>query len=374
MAKRIIHFPTWHSLPKDGRISVLQFSSLDSNLLAAVCWVRFDHPEVAWFDLTQDAVVDSTFGANRGEDVGGPPTPALSPDLRLLARMANEKGGETPCLEFLDRVEKNPKKQVRELTAWPYEEYYGDPEGFSWQRFAGLLFSPDGGHLLALVTGGDPDDEDKHAADLGFYRWSVSALRKGRGPSSRDRRLPDADFFLSTRQPDVVGNFPRSIVLSPGDNLLAGGFWEQGIPIWELPSGRLRTEIRPRRRTLSAAWRLAFSPDGQTLAIADKTVTLHDVDTGKQRVALPPGPKVNPPWLHRFAPCVLDLAYHPSAPLLATACGDSIVRWWHGTTGEERGTFDWDIGKITAVTFSPDGSLCAAGGEAGRVAIWDAGG
>lgn len=375
MAKRLIQFPTWRDLPyEDARINALQFSSRDSNLLAAACWVQYDHPEVAWFDLCQDAVVDSTFGANRGEDIGTPPTPAVSPDFRFLVRMANEKGGETPCLEFVDRAEANSKKRVRELTAWRYGEYYGDPEGLSHQVFVALAFTPDGDHLLALVGGGDPDDESKHAADIGVYRWAVSAVLKGRGAKSGGRLLPDAGFFLGTEHPDTVGHLPCCLALSPDGTKLAGGYWDTRIPVWDLPSGEATTEIRSKKRNLRLSRRLAFSPDGETLAVADKVVTLHDAATGKPRATLPPGPKICVPWFHVTGSCVLDLAYHPSEPLLATACGDTVVRWWDGVTGKARGRFNWNIGPITAVAFSPDGGLCAAAGDDGRVAIWDVGG
>jgi len=34
--------------------------------------------------------------------------------------------------------------------------------------------------------------------------------------------------------------------------------------------------------------------------------------------------------------------------------------------------YKWDIGRIFCVTFAPDGLRLAAGGDAGRVVVWDA--
>jgi WD40 repeat protein len=34
-------------------------------------------------------------------------------------------------------------------------------------------------------------------------------------------------------------------------------------------------------------------------------------------------------------------------------------------------TFTWDIGRMRSIAFSPDGALAAAGGDTGKVVVWD---
>ena len=61
-------------------------------------------------------------------------------------------------------------------------------------------------------------------------------------------------------------------------------------------------------------------------------------------------------------------ALPPDGRTLATAGRDGAVRFW--TTGPdavERVAFNWHIGGVYAVTFSPDGLLA----DAGRIMVWD---
>lgn len=61
----------------------------------------------------------------------------------------------------------------------------------------------------------------------------------------------------------------------------------------------------------------------------------------------------------------------PSGRHLATAGGDGVVRYWHPETLRELKSFKWGVGKLHSVAFSADGTLGAAGGEKGRIALWD---
>jgi WD40 repeat protein len=110
---------------------------------------------------------------------------------------------------------------------------------------------------------------------------------------------------------------------------------------------------------------LAFSPDGQTLAVASGSeVLLYDVHSGKKR------------WKKRgrlagHTGVITQLAYQPGGHLLATGSRDQTVRFWDMRQQREVTSFDWGIGKVRCLTFAPDGMTCAAGGDSGRVALWD---
>jgi WD40 repeat protein len=74
---------------------------------------------------------------------------------------------------------------------------------------------------------------------------------------------------------------------------------------------------------------------------------------------------------HRQA--VAAVAVHPHKPLVLTGGGDSTVRLWEYTESSltPRESFDWQVGRVTAVAVSPDGTLAACGGVSGEVVVWD---
>jgi WD40 repeat protein len=67
---------------------------------------------------------------------------------------------------------------------------------------------------------------------------------------------------------------------------------------------------------------------------------------------------------------VRAIGFLPGGTVLSAAM-DGTVRLWDATTGAEARSFDWGIGKVQAAAVSPDGTLCAAGGDDGHLVVWD---
>jgi WD40 repeat protein len=65
------------------------------------------------------------------------------------------------------------------------------------------------------------------------------------------------------------------------------------------------------------------------------------------------------------------LAFHPSGRYLAATSNDGTVKLYDTSTWAVAQALDWDIGQLRSVAFSPDGMLAAAGGDKGKIVVWD---
>lgn len=65
------------------------------------------------------------------------------------------------------------------------------------------------------------------------------------------------------------------------------------------------------------------------------------------------------------------LAFHPSGRFLAATSNDKTVKLYETSTWQLAHAFDWQIGRLRSVAFSPDGTLAAAGGDKGKIVVWD---
>jgi len=106
---------------------------------------------------------------------------------------------------------------------------------------------------------------------------------------------------------------------------------------------------------------ITVSPDGETVAIAtDWLVKVFNVD-GKSRIELTGHKGI-----------VSAIGFVNGGRTVVSASWDETVRLWDVATGKETARFLLGIGKLTALTVSPDGTRIAVGGTDGPIVLIDA--
>jgi RNA polymerase sigma factor (sigma-70 family) len=141
------------------------------------------------------------------------------------------------------------------------------------------------------------------------------------------------------------------LAVAAGGTLLATGDLGGFIHLWDMPSGR---EVRRGEGRRGTWGRLAFAPDGKSLATVDFTkavLSFWDVAAGTERRTL---------TLSKGA--LAAAAFSPDWRRLATAGGrgQKVIRLWDLAGGKELRRIDVPS-ETFGVAFSPDGKLLASG-------------
>lgn len=150
------------------------------------------------------------------------------------------------------------------------------------------------------------------------------------------------------------GSVPAiSLAFSPDGRLLASGWADRRIRIWDPTTGRHRRTFEGHCGPVSA---LAFAPDGRRLVSGswDATALVWELDTP----AGPPAESPAPPPETAVRPVArTDPDGDPLPPQTLWRLGSS--RLCHA-------------GPVRTVLFSPDGGRIASGGDDGMLRIWEA--
>jgi dipeptidyl aminopeptidase/acylaminoacyl peptidase len=192
----------------------------------------------------------------------------------------------------------------------------------------------------------------------GHQLWGVGSRI---GPHHRECtilawRVSDGRHLLETEAPTML-----DWILPSPDNRVAVGRPGSSDELYFL---NIEDESWKRTGTLPfRAHAVAWCPDSRGVAVGTSDgAALVNAFTAKV-AAQAKG--------HREA--VAAVAVHPHRPLVLTGGGDATVRQWDytETTLTPRESFDWQVGRVTAVAVSPDGTLAACGGVSGEVVVWD---
>ncbi|MFL5339513.1 MAG: sigma-70 family RNA polymerase sigma factor, partial [Gemmataceae bacterium] len=270
------------------------------------------------------------------------------PNSRTLVFSGNGLGHTGHAVRFFDAL---AGKEVR-----VFDGHY--------HLVTAAAFTPDGQTIITGSQGGDGAlrawSSDGRLSGRTTESWALWATALAVSPDGRTVATPEGwgigfwDLATWTQQKGI--SFRSS---EPGQRALAAAYTPDGkqlvsadysgiAHVTDLSTQQTRTfRIHP-----ATAWGAALSADARVIAAAgqeDRLVYLWDVATGNER--------------RRFERTVqgsVRLALSSDGRLLAAGDGAGQVQLWDSATGQALGHFD-RAGILNALTFSPDGTILAAG-------------
>jgi WD40 repeat protein len=160
------------------------------------------------------------------------------------------------------------------------------------------------------------------------------------------------------KQIDVPARHTTCVSVSLDGRLLATGSFEGTVRVWDIPTGRRRSQLRAHKGAVSSA---SFAPDGKTLATGGVEGVARLWDLASSRIVRE---------FHGHQGSVAEVFFAPDGRLLATATLQAICLW---DTSDGHALFANDGHQCTikSISFSDDGEmLLSADGQ--TACLWEA--
>jgi WD40 repeat protein len=259
-----------------------------------------------------------------------------------------------------------------------------DDEIIGRSKAGNVTLSPDGRQLLTNVFGeGCLCDAATGKTSLtledggvGLFAFSADGSRFAAAkhldlPRARTSGLRVYETATGRQVHELAEGFrPTAIAFAPDGKLLAvvtsdGGNAPAGVSAWDLATGKLRWQDNHPKQGPQP---LAFAPDGKLLACGGEagSLTLYESATGRALRAL-----TTP-----NAEALTAVRFSPDGRLVAAGYTTSghkppRLRVWELATDTVRDEFIGHAGEILTLCFTPDGKRLASGSADTTVLLWD---
>lgn len=204
-----------------------------------------------------------------------------------------------------------------------------------------LAFSPDG---KTLASGASSSSTNQNV------NQDVEGTE---APEEIDSFIRVWDVATGQREMTLAGHtgWIADLAFSPDGSTLASASTDGSVRLWEAATGHQKMTLTGHTDQVVS---VAFSADSKRLASwgNDKTVRLWDVHTGEQKLAIEG---------NNYGAA----AFSPDGTTLVSSQGirNATIRLWDAHTGEQKAVLDAQLGYISSVVFSPDGSKIVGGGD-----------
>ncbi len=234
-------------------------------------------------------------------------------------------------------------------------------------------------HLWKLPVGEEPRvlrcGKEHNLAHMWTMRFSPDGCHLLIADGSYRARL----WELSTGEVRWRARFGAA-VFAPDGKTLAMVYVGPYLNLLDASSGKPRARLRQNTNVLERigiAPAMAFSPDGQRLALGVNGVFLCDARTGTviHHFQAADWPKASPPEDRRRARLVGEggvhgLAFSPDGRWLGTSGVDGSVRLWEVATGQEVLRLNGHAGDVKQVAFGADSRTVLSCGEDAQAYLW----